>query len=83
MLVNDNYDENNDNSEILTKGILWKQGRGRSISFIKPWRERLLIVDHKKMTLSYYNIPEGLFSLFLSLSLSFLFISILFSIFLT
>lgn len=47
------------NNDIITKSMLWKQGRGRSFSFIKPWRERLIIVDHKKMTLSYYNVPEG------------------------
>jgi hypothetical protein len=45
--------------EPRTKALLWKQGRGRSLSFLKPWRERLVIVDHKKMTLSYYQLPDG------------------------
>jgi hypothetical protein len=45
--------------DAVTKGLLWKQGRGRSLSFLKPWRERLVVVDHKKMTLTYYQISDG------------------------
>jgi hypothetical protein len=51
--------ESENGEDVLTKALLFKQGRGRSLSFLKPWRERLVVVDHKKMTLSYYQISDG------------------------
>lgn len=58
-LNNPSSSDSLDPQDISTRAILWKQGRGRSFAFLKPWRERLVIVDHKKMILSYYQIPEG------------------------
>ena len=33
-------------------------GRGRSIGFIRPWRERLFILDLKKICMFYYEVPR-------------------------
>eukprot|EP00602_Paraphysomonas_sp_CaronLab_P010696 CAMPEP_0185038408 /NCGR_PEP_ID=MMETSP1103-20130426/34008_1 /TAXON_ID=36769 /ORGANISM="Paraphysomonas bandaiensis, Strain Caron Lab Isolate" /LENGTH=389 /DNA_ID=CAMNT_0027576815 /DNA_START=144 /DNA_END=1313 /DNA_ORIENTATION=+ len=40
-------------------GILWKQGQGRKIEFYKPWRQRLFVLDRKKMMLHYFIVPKN------------------------
>jgi hypothetical protein len=40
------------------EGYLNKKGRGKSISFIKPWTTRFCQVDEFKKELSYYVIDN-------------------------
>ena len=40
------------------EGYLNKKGRGKTISFIKPWSNRFFQIDPFEKELSYYTIDD-------------------------
>jgi hypothetical protein len=41
------------------EGELFKKGRGRSLSFIKPWVSRIFVLNPDKFELAYYAENKG------------------------
>mmetsp|Transcript_10696 Transcript_10696/g.16209 ORF Transcript_10696/g.16209 Transcript_10696/m.16209 type:complete len:1036 (-) Transcript_10696:74-3181(-) len=41
------------------EGYLYKRGRGKNISFIKPWAYRLFVLDADTKQLSYFTVNKG------------------------
>jgi hypothetical protein len=46
-------------SDTVKGGYLAKKGRGRTLSFVKPWANRYVSVDSSTGVLSYFVEKEG------------------------